>query len=105
MKQSSSNEAKTNRSRDLELERMKVKVASLEEQNEFLKNRVKQCNNNLDTLIGQLKFKENTFEESKKVYEAEILLLKKSLKNEVSCGHLEGSLGLERVFEAWNGVF
>lgn len=84
MNQSHSNEAKTNRSRDLELERMKVKVSSLEEQNEFLKNRVKQCNNNLDTLIGQLKFKEGTFDDSKKVYETEITLLKKSLKNEVN---------------------
>lgn len=58
MKQSGASHDKTNRERDLELERMKVKVSSLEEQNEHLKNSWKLCKNNLETFSQQLKFKE-----------------------------------------------
>lgn len=87
----------TTRGSNLETERLRVKISSLEEQNTHLKNRVKQSNNNLDTLIGQLKYKEKSFEDQRKVYEAEITLLKNKIQAQViNCGEwragVEGGL-------------
>jgi len=72
------------RAKDLEIDRLKMKLGSMQEQNDILKNRVKQCNSNLDTLIVQLKHKEKNIEDQKRQFENDISSLKKALEAEVS---------------------